>query len=305
MTQRQSGAASAPPARGGAERVSVIVPVHNDGEGLASLLDALLEQTWPAGSCEILIVDNGSTDDTPAVAERYRARAPDRVAVLREARRGSYAARNRGIEAATGSVLAFTDADCVPAPDWIEAGVRALEAGAAELAAGRIAMTFAGPEPTPWEYFDAVRKLNQRAYAEVYGFGATANLFVRRAVIERRGAFRADLQSGGDYEFGRRATGAGERLVYAEAAMVEHPARGSLQEILKKTRRVTRGQRELDRLGLLDHGRLTWRRLVPTRRCPPLPSGATAPLRHRATFLLLSNAVKYYAAALQLAGRLR
>ena len=283
--------------------VSVIVPVYNDERGLGIALRALLAQRYAPDRYEIIIVDNGSADGTLAAARGAEQAHPGRVRVLTEhAQRGSYAARNCGIAAARGTVLAFTDADCAPAPDWIGQGVAALAESGAALAAGRIDMTFRGAHPNVWEHLDAVGKLNQQRYVEAYGFGATANLFVQRAAVERHGAFRADLISGGDYEFGRRLTGAGEKAVYAAHAVVRHPARAAAGEVFKKERRIQQGRFQLERLGLLRHGLLTWRSFVPVRACPPL-AGVDGTLTRRVGFIAAANAVRYFAVAVRLADR--
>ena len=295
---------SRPPAPAGpAPFVSVIVPVYNDEHGLDIALRALLAQRYEPARYEIIIVDNGSTDGTLAAARSAERAHAGRLRVLTEhAQRGSYAARNCGIAAARGSVLAFTDADCAPTPDWIGQGVAALEDSGAALAAGRIDMTFRGAQPNVWEYLDAVGKLNQQRYIEAYGFGATANLFVQRAAIDRHGPFRADLVSGGDYEFGRRLTGAGEKAVYAEDAVVRHPARAGARAVFKKERRIQQGRFQLERLGVLRHGLLTWRSFVPVRTCPPLAGVAPTPAR-RAGFIAAANAVRYFAVAVRLLDR--
>src|SRR5688572_5665963 len=99
--------------------VSVIIAVWNSPCQIRQCLAALERQTLPRDQFEILVVDNGSTDDTAAVAH-----AVPGVTVIEEARPGSYAARNRGLVAARGEYVAFTDADCLPAPDWLEAALR-------------------------------------------------------------------------------------------------------------------------------------------------------------------------------------
>jgi glycosyltransferase involved in cell wall biosynthesis len=91
--------------------VSIIVPVYNGSRTIDALLTSLLALDYPPDQHEILIVDNKSTDDTRQRIQRYP------VTLLEETEiQGSYAARNRGIEAAQGEILAFTDADCVVEP---------------------------------------------------------------------------------------------------------------------------------------------------------------------------------------------
>jgi glycosyltransferase involved in cell wall biosynthesis len=95
--------------------VSIIVPVYNGSRTIDALLTSLLALDYPSGRHEILIVDNRSTDDTRERVQRYP------VTLLEETEiQSSYAARNRGIEAARGEVLAFTDADCVVEPTWLK-----------------------------------------------------------------------------------------------------------------------------------------------------------------------------------------
>ena len=85
--------------------ISVIIPCYNSGTHLAQAIDSVLAQTCPAS--EIIVVDDGSTDDSPAIMARYG----DRIRVVRQANAGLPAARNAGIQAATGEWLAFLDAD--------------------------------------------------------------------------------------------------------------------------------------------------------------------------------------------------
>ncbi|HMH57548.1 MAG TPA: glycosyltransferase family A protein [Galbitalea sp.] len=92
--------------------ISVVIPALNDSAMLATCLDALAAQTRPAD--EIIVVDNGSTDDTADVARRAGAR------VVIEPRRGIPAATAAGFDAALGSLIGRLDADSVPASNWIE-----------------------------------------------------------------------------------------------------------------------------------------------------------------------------------------
>lgn len=277
--------------------MSVIIPVYRDPTGIKRALDALLEQTYPASCHEVVVVDNGSDDGTLDVVEDFARRHPGRIIAERATDvQDSYVARNRGVEVSRGEILAFADADCVPSPDWLTEGVATIEGADASYAAGRVIMTFEGDEPNLWEYYDAVAKLNQRVYIEEYGFGATANLFVRRDAFAAVGRFREDLTSSGDYELGRRLANAGHKGVYAEGAAVRHPARRTARAVLKKERRIVTGKRRLARLGLLEHGGLTWRSFVPVRRWPELEGVTLSPLR-RAALLLVFNFVRYYSAA--------
>lgn len=219
--------------------VSVIVPVYNDVPALRRCLTALAEQDYPAEVVEVIVVDNASTDDVSAAVP------PDpRFQLLHEARRGSYAARNTGVQQATGEVLAFTDSDCVPRPDWVARGVDALRtAPQPDAIGGAIELFFPhGSQPrTGPEHFEVHHEFQQRKYIEEWSFAATANVFVTREVFDRVGLFNPELQSGGDTDWGNRLVGGGGRLVFAPDVVVGHPARSSWRELGRKTIRVAGG----------------------------------------------------------------
>jgi glycosyltransferase involved in cell wall biosynthesis len=192
---------------------SVIVPARDAADHIAATLAALLGQ-HTSRSFEVLVVDDGSTDDTAAIAGR--AGAP--VRLLKGEGQGPAAARNLGAAAASGRVLAFTDADCVPAPEWLEAGVRAVGGGAA-LVQGRVL-----PPPDvqrgPWDRLIWVER--------EYGLYETANLFVSRELFERLGGFESILQPsagkelGEDVWLGWRARRSGARTAFEPDALVHH-----------------------------------------------------------------------------------
>ena len=227
--------------------VSVIVPVRDDPERLGACLAALARQTLPPEQYEVVVVDNASrvpvTVDAPGVR------------VVREPQIGSYAARNRGLRVTTAPVVAFTDADCLPAPDWLERGLELL-AGADVVAGAVEVFPHSARRPRAVETYERLTAFPQQHFVERWGFGATANVIARRAVVDAVGPFDASLESGGDAEWGERVTAAGLRTVYADEVVVRHPARRTLRELSNKFRRITRG---IDQLGRLRDSR------------PPLP----------------------------------
>lgn len=214
--------------------VSVIVPAHNAGRSIERLLSALVEQTL-TDPYEIIVVDDASTDATPQGVARW----PTVRYVRADPRAGAYAARNRGLEAARGSILAFTDADCAPTPSWLAQGVEALGPGI-DLVAGGIETDLA-ERPSAAALVDSIRFLDQEVYATVLGYGATANLLARRWVFDRVGEFNERLRSGGDREFGMRATDAGAVIRYAPQAVVRHESRDTLRALAQKSVRIGRG----------------------------------------------------------------
>lgn len=289
--------------------VSVIVPVYNDVGRLRLCLDALMGQSLAPERWELLVVDNGSTEDVPAVVRGY----PNARCLL-ETWPTSYAARNRGLAAARSEVLAFTDADAIPAPDWLERG---LEAFVAEpdcgLVAGRVELCFQDPaRPTAVELYESRTYLQQQKL-ETTRFGATANLWTSRSVVERVGVFRADLKSAGDVEWGRRVHALGLRQIYAAQVLVRHPARRTLRELYRKTIRIEGGRFDLlgaTRTGVQRAKSLFQALRPPLRPCLRLWRDQSLPARRdRLKVVLLAVLVKYMRAAehvrLQWTGRSR
>ena len=214
-------------------RVSVVVPVRDAADRIGRCLEALLAQSWPRERLEIWVVDDASGD---ATRERVRARGVRLLELPRPS--GPYAARNQGVAAATGEILAFTDSDCVPAKDWIERGVAALDAAGADLAAGHVRFRLASPRSAA-EVFDAIANLDHERSVALCGVANTGNLFAARRVFDAIGPF-SERRSGCDVEWTARASGAGFALVYAPLAVVEKPARGA-RALARKQWRVGRG----------------------------------------------------------------
>jgi glycosyltransferase involved in cell wall biosynthesis len=142
--------------------------VRNRCDLLGDLLDALDRQT--CRDFEVIVVDDGSTDGSAELAE---ARG---VAVIRGDGAGAVAARQLGVKAATGEVLAFTDSDCVPEPGWLEAGLRAVDEGA-DVVQGHTRST-------------RRRGLLERSlWVEDDGLYETCNVFYRRSAFDAVGGF--------------------------------------------------------------------------------------------------------------------
>lgn len=218
--------------------VSIIIPVYNDGQRLRKCLTLLDQQTYPKDRYEVIVVDNNSTEPLqPIVAEFSQA------TYAFEKQPGSYSARNRGLEIATGTILGFTDSDCAPALEWIETGVEHIqrhpESG---FVAGCIDFSFEQPtNPTPAELYDSLHFLQQERYVKDAHFGATANLFTTPQVFAAVGVFNASLKSGGDREWGERVYAAGYPQIYGANVKISHPARASFEELNKKLCRVYEG----------------------------------------------------------------
>ena len=215
--------------------VSVVVPVFNSPRRVARCIEALLGQTYPRDRYEIIVVDNGSTDNTPEVIQRYKVEL-----VVEDRIQSPYAARNRGIQTARGELIALIDANCTPIADWLAHGVQAIQTEQADLAGGKVTFTFSRHQ-TAGELYDSITNVNMEQSIARRGVAKGGNLFVKRRVFDAIGLFPSDLRSGGDVLWTGAATRAGLKLVYAADAEAFYPAR-KLVALLKKQIRVGRGQ---------------------------------------------------------------
>lgn len=222
--------------------ISVIVPVYNDAAGLRETVSTLLQQDYPPDRYEIIVVDNGSTDSTPGVMEEFAKRYPGRVRAEREPRRGSYAARNRGISCSRGEILCFIDADMSVPPDYLRRVRAELDRGVDYLGC-RVEQY--SVRPTRASEYDEVYGFPIHKYLRDRHFCPTCCLSIRRRVIEEVGGFDDRLESGGDVEFGQRIHAAGFTQGYADDIVLRHPARDTFRALWSKSKRVARGNAQL------------------------------------------------------------
>ena len=225
--------------------VSVIVPARDAAAKLPALLAALDRQA-DRESFEVVVVDDRSSDGTAQVAEDWGAR------VVRAGRPGVYAARNAGIAAARGRVLALTDADCVPHDDWVARGLARLDAGRPRVLAGRIDAPL-GPRPGLAAMLDVTHHYDQARYASE-GHAAGGNLWIAREVLDSVGTFDEALVSGGDTEFGTRAADAGYAIEYAPDVVVRHDAVDEAGALVRRSFRLGRGGAQRQRAHVTEYG---------------------------------------------------
>ncbi len=189
---------------------SVIVPARDAAATLPRTLRALAGQQLD-GDFEVIVVNDGSADETAVVARRAGAQVVSQPAL------GPGAARNAGARSARGALLAFCDADVFPAPGWLAAGIRAL--GGAALVQGKVL-----PDP------DAKLGPFDRTIwvTSAPGLWETANLFMRRELFERLGGFedwlrpRAGKALAEDVWFGYRALRVGASWAFSGDALAYH-----------------------------------------------------------------------------------
>ncbi|HXJ82303.1 MAG TPA: glycosyltransferase family A protein [Candidatus Methylomirabilis sp.] len=181
--------------------VSYIVPVYDGEAYLAEALDSIFAQTLPA--LEVLVVDDGSSDATPAVARRYGRR----ITYLRQSHAGQSVARNHGIRVARGDLLAFLDADDLVHPNRLVRQVARFEARPELDVSQAFTRNFWSPEipeaertRTPLERF---------THSDVPFAESVGGWLVRRALFERIGGFEEGRMFGEDVAWLDRARASG------------------------------------------------------------------------------------------------
>jgi glycosyltransferase involved in cell wall biosynthesis len=201
------------------------------------------------GAYEIIVADNNSPVGLDAVAKVISGRA--RLVIVHEA--GAGPARNGGVAVATGEILAFIDSDCRATPEWLAAGVAALDHF--DFVGGRVDVSVEDDlKASPTEAFEKVFAFNFESYINQKGFTGSGNLFVWRKAFSVVGGFRAGVSE--DVEWSRRARLRGFRLGYAPEAAIAHPARKNWAELQGKWSRINR---ETYRLQLSHRGgRALW-----------------------------------------------
>ncbi|AWL11239.1 Glycosyltransferase AglI [Saliniradius amylolyticus] len=219
--------------------VAIIIPTYNEVNRLGQCLDALATQTIELERLFVMVVDNNSSDNIQHCVERYSF-----CHYLFEEQPGSYCARNKALNELPKSIkyIGFTDADCLPQPDWIENALQHLMKQPLQAIAGNVEVYVESQgQPSIVELYEVLRAFPQQFYAEQQHFGVTANLFTSRAVIDQVGSFNTSLYSGGDLEWGTRLKTASIPVNYASEVRVCHPARQRLEQLTRKIRRTVGG----------------------------------------------------------------
>lgn len=189
----------------------MVLATHERAALLRRTLAALAAQTRPPD--HVVVVDDGSADDTPAVlAAAVRAGDLPLQVIRLEENAGPGAARNCGWRATPAAIVAFTDDDCRPGPEWLERLMEVI--GEVDVAQGRVVP-------------DVLQTRRGAPFSRTLDVGGspffeTANIAYRRELLERLGGFDERMRRGEDTDLGQRAVSAGARTAYDPDAVVVH-----------------------------------------------------------------------------------
>lgn len=174
------------------DRISIILPVLNMECYLSGTLEALLAQDAITQDDEIIVVDNGSTDRSTDIVKRYQG-----VKLLFQPVRGSYAARNLGIQSSEGEIIFFLDPDCRPRQNWLGAALTPFQDPGVEMVLGKRNYGRQNKQLTLLAAYENQKIqwiLSQGKSSYVYGY--TNNMAVRRSLFEKFGLFQERLRGG-------------------------------------------------------------------------------------------------------------
>ena len=230
--------------------ISVVVPVRNGERSIRECLASLLRMDYPEARREFLVVDNGSTDRTAEIIKSFPVR------YLWEERRGIPYARNQGIAASRGTIVAFTDADCVVSSRWLRELVQGFEE---EGVGGVEGETVDYPPVTPVEQYTARRRsfsYQYRLVSFLSPYVITANVAFRREVFDRIGLFDPHFIGGSDVDFSWRFFEETDlKLRYNPRAVVFHRHRSTMRGFLSQH---VRNGHSLATLKVKYPSRLSW-----------------------------------------------
>lgn len=207
--------------------VSLIVASRNRANNLRRCLRSIERAATHADNCEIIVVDNGSVDETPAVIRQF-CRA-ERMAIqhFHEPRQGLSLARNVGLKNASGTIIAFTDDDCVLEEDFFAAmAAHWRDISEPTLCGGRVELGSPDDQPFTIRTGDMIERFERSVHPA--GFVQGCNFAFNREVLELVGEFDERLGAGSSFRAGEdtdyliRADCAGARIEYTPTIVVHH-----------------------------------------------------------------------------------
>jgi glycosyltransferase involved in cell wall biosynthesis len=207
-------------------KITIVVPAKNEESRIGQCLEALAAQKLDGMVCEVIVVDDGSDDDTAKIAARYGAR------VIRSESLGAAAARNRGIEAASGEIILFTDADCIAGENWAARMVRPIIEREADGVVGRI-LSMQRQFMARFIQAELEERYSRMGRQERIDFVNSGNCGFRTDLIAQN-RFDESFRWAEDLELSFRLVAIGSRMLFVPDAIVEHSHPTELSAYLRR-----------------------------------------------------------------------
>jgi glycosyltransferase involved in cell wall biosynthesis len=262
----------------GTPRLSVVIAAYDAQDTLGAQLDALRAQR-PAWPWEVLVCDNGSTDGTRALVERHRAAGMPEVRVVdASARRGPAAARNIGVAAARGRLVAFCDADDVVGDGWVAAVDRGLATHRVVAGPFEIDRLVEGsPFRVTWS--SQLHGLTRSGVLDGLVTAGAGNLAMHRSVFEEVDGFDEEFSTAEDDDLCLRMQLAGHPIGFEPGMLLHVRRRGGLRVVARQAFAYGRGHRLLEHRWALVAATWTAPGPAPRKATPEAPGSSGAPVR--------------------------
>lgn len=208
-------------------KVSIVIPVYNRAEEIEQCLTSLQALNYPTQKLEIIVVDDASRDHTAAVVRRFNARL-----VILPCNQGQSVARNAGVAAAEGEIVAFIDSDCVATPDWLIDLVPYFQDARVALVGGYVDADIREKRMDRYEQVCSALNMGPDAIMGRGGqsvfYVPTCNMLVRKEPYDRLGGLDVHLRVGEDVDLCWRLMAGGHHLLYIPRGRVIHKHRNTL-----------------------------------------------------------------------------
>lgn len=218
---------------------SIIVPSYNRQDEIEELLISFTQLQFPPDNFELIIADDGSTDQTAQVVELFRERLACTLHFYHQQNQGPGAARNMGMQRATGDFFIFIDSDCTVHPQWLANIDRSLQAKQADA--------FGGPDSFREDFPPLLKAINYSMTSFITTGGLRGrkgkrlakyyprsfNMGLSKKLFQKIGGF-GSLRHGQDIEFSNRILRSGAKVIYIDDAVVFHKRRTSIRKFFRQ-----------------------------------------------------------------------
>jgi len=229
--------------------VSVVIPTYNRKDMLKNCIKSLFDQTYPKNKYEIVLVDDGSNDNTEDMIIKLQKVSPVQFQYIKQKNKGPAEARNLGIKNANGEIIAFTDDDCIADRDWLKQLIRPFKDNHVKGVAGKVIGI--GNIRTPFTHL--IENLKGEHHI-------TSNIAYRKNELFNVGLFNKKFQPLEDIELAARIYNK-SRIDFSERAIIYHPLS---EESLFKHLKIQKDQLYFSMLIGIEHNNLSSPHVVST-----------------------------------------
>ena len=220
---------------------TVIIPTYNRGKTLSKCIDSILQQDYPQDKFELIIIDDGSTDDTHELLKKYEKKPG--FSYFFQKNKGPSSARNLGINNSRGEIICFIDDDCIAEKNWLKNIVKPFSDENVGGAGGKIIAD--APQTLIEKYCEKSKFFEQARFIDVMVIGA--NAAYRRDILLALRGFDEFFRTGEDTDLGLQIRLKGKKLAYTSDAIIYHNHRSNYRSITKQMRGYGKGYASLNK----------------------------------------------------------